>query len=139
VLSEPAIVDVLTPLSERERWPRLRTGERDRISGKVRRLVYERDGRRCVYCGSTYDLQLDHVIPWSAMGSDRSDNLRTLCELCNGERSNRRDPIPARIVPVVDWCDWCAQRRPSEDGRQIKAYCGQCGLTSWVSNERYLL
>jgi len=66
-----------------ERWPVLRGGERLPIDPYKRRLVYARDGYACQYCGLQVPpddpapgsvLQLDHIIPWSARGSDRSDN-----------------------------------------------------------------
>jgi hypothetical protein len=128
----------------RTRWPRLRTGERDPINPVVRRLVYQRDGHSCRFCGGRYDLQLDHVIPWSAFGPDTSDNLRTLCDLCNDDRSNYREPYEGPQTPVTRWCFWC-MFRPDDDGedREVPdphdrkaAFCGCCGTTSWVPTVR---
>lgn len=61
-----------------------------------RRLaIYIRDEFTCVHCGKdlrkdvgTYLVQLDHVIPHSAGGSDESHNLITSCYECNNSRSD---------------------------------------------------
>lgn len=66
-----------------------RSGNRRRIPESVRQLVYERDGFRCVECGATTDLSLDHVVPWSGGGSDHPRNLRVLCRSCNCRKGAR--------------------------------------------------
>ncbi len=48
-----------------------------------RRAIYERDGYRCVYCGSETDLTLDHVHPKSKGGTNEASNLVTACFPCN--------------------------------------------------------
>jgi hypothetical protein len=56
---------------------------RERIPADVRREVFERDGGRCVACGSAFDLQYDHVIPHSLGGASTAANLQVLCASCN--------------------------------------------------------
>ena len=51
--------------------------------------VYRRDGARCVYCGSTENLQLDHIVPFSKGGATSLENLQLLCQKCNLEKSNK--------------------------------------------------
>lgn len=140
-------------LAPRERWPLERSGGgRAYIPKACRRLVIERDGGSCRWCGSQYDPQLDHVIPWSAWGPDSSENLRVLCDICNLARSNFADPTERPQLPVAKFCFWCAvdwweargyARSEIYDDEdvpdQIKAYCGACGLTSWVPEESWLL
>lgn len=142
----------------RKRHPVLRRGEREPIDPYKRRLIYERDAYTCQWCGWSEPpdapapgatLQLDHVIPWSALGSDRSDNLRTLCGPCNEDRSNFEDLSPPRLVGVTAACYWCSKRKrmlperyfgvPTEDLDRINAYCGRCGTTSWVPAEGWIL
>ena len=52
----------------------------------------------CAACGSTLDLQIDHVIPRSANGSDDFANLQVLCGHCNNRKNGavgipKMDPI----------------------------------------------
>lgn len=91
------------------RMPVVRSGERDEIHPWVRKAIYRRDGWACAWCGKSWHddmLQLDHIVPWSAGGTDSSDNLRTLCRPCNEDRSNYVTDTYARVTPV-GMCDDC--------------------------------
>lgn len=93
-----------------ERHPVIRRGERDVIPYHIRMGVLYRDGFHCQLCPSGYSKdakELDHIIPWSAGGSDRTENLRVLCEAHNQERSNHVTPDERIAVPVTWWCDRC--------------------------------
>jgi hypothetical protein len=50
---------------------------------EIRRVVFERDGGRCVQCEGSFDLQYDHVIPLSLGGATTVANLQLLCADCN--------------------------------------------------------
>ena len=56
---------------------------------KHREFVFRRDGFSCVYCASSVDLELDHVIPQSRGGSDDPENLVTCCRSCNASKGNK--------------------------------------------------
>jgi hypothetical protein len=69
------------------------------IPEDVKRVVYERDGGRCLACGSDQLIQYDHVVPWSMGGDNEIQNLRLLCAGCNrrqamGGRDRANAPSP---------------------------------------------
>lgn len=47
------------------------------------------NGARCVYCGRTDSLSVDHVIPRHSGGGDSSDNLVCCCRACNSSKGDR--------------------------------------------------
>jgi hypothetical protein len=121
--------------SERHRYPVVRTKrteERAAIKREDRIAVYIRDHFRCVWCGKDENLTLDHIIPWSAGGSDDVDNLRTLCWDCNEYRSNFHhsvDEAMTRVLPLTFWCADCdpdEQNPPSDHPGVQPAFCYWC-------------
>jgi 5-methylcytosine-specific restriction endonuclease McrA len=54
-----------------------------------RNRIYRRDNGECVYCGSTKQLTLDHVIPKSKGGKNTWSNLVTCCHKCNLYKADR--------------------------------------------------
>jgi hypothetical protein len=58
------------------------------IRPEVVRAVVERDGRRCLQCGSTEELQLDHILPVALGGATSVENLQILCGDCNRAKSD---------------------------------------------------
>jgi len=58
-------------------------GRRRAIPKQVKMYVWQRDGGRCVECGSNSNLEYDHIIPVSRGGSNTERNLQLLCESCN--------------------------------------------------------
>lgn len=62
---------------------------RRKIPIQIRTRIYARDGHKCVHCGTENGLTLDHIVPWSAGGSDDESNLQTLCQSCNSRKGAR--------------------------------------------------
>jgi hypothetical protein len=56
------------------------------IAAEARRQALDRDGRRCVRCGATQDLAIDHIHPWSKGGPDDPENFQILCRACNSSK-----------------------------------------------------
>jgi 5-methylcytosine-specific restriction endonuclease McrA len=59
--------------------------------------LFDRDGRRCLYCGRSeaevrragIRLTRDHVVPLSRGGRDEWRNVVTACEPCNNSKADR--------------------------------------------------
>lgn len=75
----------------RTRFSRSTTQEnrREKVPPEVRIFVWQRDGGRCVECGSNENLEYDHIIPFSKGGSNTERNLQLLCANCNRQKSDR--------------------------------------------------
>ena len=60
------------------------------VSEKDRALVFKRDVFKCIICGSTENLSIDHINPRCRGGGPEIENLQTLCQSCN---SSKRDKV----------------------------------------------
>lgn len=71
------------------------------VSWRLRFLVMRRDAFKCRCCGASpaaipgVHLEVDHIIPWSKGGETIYENLQTLCQTCNGGKSDL--PIDPQI------------------------------------------
>lgn len=63
--------------------------KREKIPQEVLDNVWNRDGGKCVNCGSQEKIEFDHIIPFSRGGSNTYRNIQILCEKCNREKSDR--------------------------------------------------
>lgn len=61
----------------------------NRILRPNRNRIYKRDSHQCVYCGSSKNLTLDHVLPKSRGGKNDWNNLVTSCFKCNLKKADR--------------------------------------------------
>lgn len=58
------------------------------VSADLRMEIFERDGNRCLRCGSQEQLSLDHIVPLSKGGTNDESNLQTLCRRCNSSKGD---------------------------------------------------
>ena len=98
------------------------------IPRALRRQVYDRDRRTCVYCdrvegqvwpNETEDeaaLTLDHVIPKSRGGPTSLDNLVTCCFKCNVVKGQRTPEEAGMRSPVI-----CDERTQSVTHERLQA------------------
>ena len=74
--------------------------------------ILEKYGNRCLCCGSSSDICIDHVVPVCHGGPHDPSNIQPLCRVCNGNKGTavidyrpdrplapmRRDPVTVRYV-----------------------------------------
>jgi len=63
--------------------------QREPIPRDVQDRVWNRDGGKCVRCGSNEKLEFDHIIPHSKGGANTYRNIQLLCEKCNRSKSDK--------------------------------------------------
>jgi len=51
--------------------------------------IFKRDNFTCQKCASQDLLEVDHIIPISKGGSNKEDNLQTLCLPCNRKKKDK--------------------------------------------------
>lgn len=73
------------------------------ISKVVKDRVYERDGRRCIYCGSLSGLPEAHYIPRSLSGLGIEENVLTLCRRCHDVFDNGTAPQRQEMRDFFAW------------------------------------
>ena len=78
---------------EIELLEKLENGEleysREPIPEEIRFLVWRRCQGKCVKCGSSENLEFDHIIPISKGGSNTERNIQILCATCNRKKSDK--------------------------------------------------
>jgi len=75
------------------------------ISETTKKMVYTRDGGICQCCGSSINLEYDHITPFSCGGNSVVSNIQLLCLKCNRSKSNScRCKIHNKIVGT-NCCD----------------------------------
>lgn len=79
---------------------------RERATAAQRRKIFARAGWRCEYCRTPEDFvpdpfAIEHIIPLSAGGKTRLDNLASACLACNGRKYNKVagiDPLTQELA-----------------------------------------
>jgi 5-methylcytosine-specific restriction endonuclease McrA len=67
--------------------PRLAEYRKRVIPPHVKLVAWVRDKGQCAHCGSTQELQFDHIIPFSKGGTSKTpNNIQLLCARCNSKK-----------------------------------------------------
>lgn len=82
---------VYSDLGENANWFHIRRVIADKLTqDKVfRDLIFSIHGRFCKLCLSLENLQMDHVVPITKLGTDCTFNFQPLCKRCNSRKGNR--------------------------------------------------
>lgn len=80
----PEFVKIVPPPSDQRLFDAMRS-----VARVFAAEVFARDNHRCVYCGRTDDLTLDHVTPLTRGGANTPENLKTACRSCNSSKNNK--------------------------------------------------
>lgn len=77
--------------------------KRHTISSEVKNELYKKQKGRCAVCGEPLDTysHVDHIIPWSLVGDELSNNYQYLCESCNESKSASIDYIFKSLIGLV--------------------------------------
>ena len=86
------------------------------ISKKVKDRVWERDGERCILCGSSYAMPNAHYIARAQGGLGIEENIVTLCFDCHNlyDNSTYRGRLREEIR------DYLAGQYPEWDEEKLK-------------------
>jgi hypothetical protein len=88
------------------------------ISEDTKKIVFARDGGACRCCGSSSELEYDHVTPFSCGGISEASNIQLLCMPCNRSKSNSCTcKIHDRTVGT-NCCDGSTTKQPTSTARQ---------------------
>ncbi|QEE16338.2 HNH endonuclease [Promethearchaeum syntrophicum] len=87
-LMEISRFDAYRVVNDRQTYLKTQNNHLRTIPASVKCQVWERDDHRCVYCGSTVNLEFDHIIPFSWGGSNSPENVQLLCRTCNRRKSD---------------------------------------------------
>lgn len=105
------------------------------LSVRTRFEVFKRDRFTCSYCGRTPPevlLEVDHIVPRAAGGTDDLANLTTACATCNSGKAARL--LEEGTAPVVGRA---TVEQLAERVEQAKAYMELLGGMQAVTDRQY--
>ena len=76
------------------------------ISKKIRSVVLQRDGNKCLLCGAQDSLTVSHIVSVNRGGTSEADNLQTLCASCYRNEKRHAD-VDFRKPYEKEWCNHC--------------------------------
>lgn len=87
--------------------PKAPAHKREGIGARLRSMILQRDGGKCVLCGAKPEmsngttLHIDHIVPVAQGGKTVEENLATLCQTCNLGKGARRIDILRAIGHAI--------------------------------------
>lgn len=112
------------------------------VPEEIRQRVRQQAGNRRGYCRSRQEyvlgfLEIEHITPRAAGGTDREENLWLACRLCNhykAAQTHGRDPLTGRRTRLFNprRQRWSRHFAWSHDGLAIvgRTVCGRATVTS---------
>lgn len=88
------------------------------ISQTTKRIVFARDGGVCQCCGSSLNLEYDHITPFSCGGKNDASNIQLLCQECNRSKSNSCYCKVHNRKVGRDCCDSQTSKKSNSGARQ---------------------
>lgn len=131
--NENEIIEIISKLKQKNNgryvvddiWDSICRVERGKVSNKLRFAIYERDGYCCRSCGSSANLEVDHILPISKGGKSNVDNLQTLCHTCNYFKSDFTQfskKLDSESKKCRRFCPICGANLVLRDGEQEAFY-----------------
>lgn len=120
-----------------------------RLSSKLRAKIAEASRYRCGYClmqqiATNWLLEVEHIIPTAAGGTDDEENLWLSCMACNrykGTQVKVRDPSTGRLVKLFNprYQKWTRHFHWSYDGTEIIGLtaCGRATIKALKLNNEF--
>jgi 5-methylcytosine-specific restriction endonuclease McrA len=85
----------------------------------------------------------DHIIPRSMCGPTRSDNLQTMCSICNGKKGNSLPEMECAIPSGVPYGKYIYRNYPADIVTEEQLWCvsgvdaarGGAGVLEWCTDK----
>ena len=78
------------------------------VPKKVRDVVLQRDGDKCLLCGTRDGLMVSHIVSVNKGGTSEADNLQTLCASCYRSEKGHSE-VDFRKPYEQEWCTHCSR------------------------------
>ncbi|WP_248516883.1 HNH endonuclease [Salinarchaeum laminariae] len=91
------------------------TAQNEKVSPGTRERIVERDGD-CLRCGEPEGLTVHHIVPIAAGGTNRDENLATLCATCHRAAHDGSFYPPTTVYDGHDGFDAWIERSDRDSG-----------------------
>jgi 5-methylcytosine-specific restriction endonuclease McrA len=86
--------------------PRRTADKSVRVKTKEWTAILDAAGRKCLHCGASENLQMDHIIPVTKGGLTSVDNVQPLCKPCNQHKGTKRiDYRTPQVLEAIERLD----------------------------------